>query len=150
IPSIWRASGEPITRRRKASRGAVSCGRSSAKQYPPSGAPPRLHMPRTPWCSSRGGVSDILQALLSQPFAQLVNVEPALAGSKTLALLFLVGDACLGLGSPGLGLLARNNADAVVIGHDHIAGTDVGAGADDGHVDRAKCLLDGPLREDRL
>ena len=45
---------------------------------------------------------------------------------------------------------ARHDADAVVVGHDHVARVDRRSGADDRHVDRAERLLDRALREHRL
>src|SRR5690606_10621019 len=49
-----------------------------------------------------------------------------------------------------LGLEAAHDDDAVVIGHDHVAGLHALAGTDDRNIDRAERLLDGPLRGDRL
>jgi hypothetical protein len=43
MPSIWRSSGLPITPSRKASRSAVSAGRSLFRKKPPFDVPPRIH-----------------------------------------------------------------------------------------------------------
>src|ERR1700756_2264627 len=47
-PSIWRGSGDPMTRRSRSSRSVLSAGRSPARKYSPLDVPPRICMARIP------------------------------------------------------------------------------------------------------
>src|SRR3954453_17812008 len=79
MPSIWRGSGEPMMRSRKASRSARPCGRASARKEPPLDVLPPIHMQRPP--------SDIFEPHLLELRAHAVNVEPELARGEAAALL---------------------------------------------------------------
>src|SRR4051812_40941704 len=108
MPSIWRGSGDPITRNRKESRSAVSVGRSSRRKKPPFDVPPRIHMQRTPLSPPLPGGkpvpifpgaagSLIFQAHRLELAAHVVDVEPRFARRQPPALRFLVRFARLGL-----------------------------------------------------
>src|SRR6185437_15027593 len=47
-PSIWRGSGDPMTRSSRSSRATGSAGRSLARKYSPLDVPPRICMARIP------------------------------------------------------------------------------------------------------
>ena len=66
IPSIWRASGEPITLRSIALRTVMSAGNSSARKKPPFDVPPRIHMQDNP--------SDIFEPLSLKAVAHVIDV----------------------------------------------------------------------------
>src|SRR5690606_523108 len=122
--------------------------------------PPRIHMTGAddwvirafllpPACGS-GFKLDPLQPHVAERLPEAVHVEAELAGGEALALIFLLSLARLGLFEHLGGIGAPDHADAVVVGYDHIARLDIGAGTDHGHVDAAQAGLDRALREHAL
>ena len=95
--------------------------------------PPRIHMQR----AEIGVRSDIFQSPLGETLAHLVDVEAEFAGAQALALVRFVGDA-RARPSARRGVGALDDHDAVVVGDDHVARLDIGAGANDRHVARTR------------
>src|SRR6478736_7577843 len=126
MPSIWRGSGEPITRSRNASRSATSCGRSEARKNAPLEVPPRIHMQHVP--------SDIFETHFGELFAHLVDVETEHAGRKLLALLGLGVLTRAGFLEHVGGVRALDHAHAIVVGDNYVARFDRRARAHDRHV----------------
>lgn len=91
---------------------------------------------------------DIAQPLRHKTRPHVVDIKAQLARCQPLAfclfrrqpLVRLIGDLCR--------CGAGHHADAIVIGHDHIAGLHQRAAADDGDIDRAQGLLHRALRRD--
>src|SRR5262245_29739348 len=103
-----------------------------------------------PVSTSPENALDIFEALGREPVAHAIDVETELTGHKPLARFGLLGLTNTRRLGDGLRPIARHDTDAVVVSHDHVAGADRRAGADDRHVHRAERLLDGALRGDRL
>src|SRR5690554_4643907 len=107
MPSIWRGSGEPIPPSIKASRSAISAGRSEARKYPPLEVPPRIHITGTELAvipiSVRLGrsrevpASDPLQPHVGELLAEAVHVEPEHPVGELLALFLFIDFARAGL-----------------------------------------------------
>src|SRR5690606_30157654 len=98
----------------------------------------------------RSGSVDVLEARFFERLAHLVHVEAEHAGGQLGALVgFVVFTRLGGIGHLG-GDGGRYHDHAVIVGADHVARVDVGAGADHRNVHRTEGRLDGALGADRL
>src|SRR5688572_30483634 len=97
MPSIWRGSGEPITRSRNSARSASPAGRSLSRKNPPLEVPPRIHITGALFIAPlraenrfprflRGAASNPFEAHVLQLVAETVHVEPEHAARQLLAL----------------------------------------------------------------
>src|SRR5690606_11670123 len=86
---------------------------------------------------------------LRERLAHAVDIETELSGGKALSLLVFLLDAALRRRKHLLGLPARHDGDAVVVGDDHVPRVDERPGAHDGNVHRADRRLDRAFRVDR-
>ena len=78
-------------------------------------------------------------------FAHAIDVEPQFALSEPLAHRTFLGKARIALLGDRFGVDARHEYNAVVVGHDDVAGVHADAGDDNRHIDRAERRLDGAL-----
>ena len=90
----------------------------------------------------------ILDGFFGEAGAHVVNVQGEFAGGEASALVLFFGGSFAGGGEDLGGFFAADDADAVVVGDEDVAGVDELSGADEGEVDGADGFFDGALRPD--
>ena len=152
MPSIWRASGEPIAASSTRRAAARSAGRSSREE---------IEALRRAAAHQRAGDRGehrvslfrvaVLQALLGQRARACRRCRARARRPRAAPALPLPSArARCDLSSTSAACSRAHDADAVVVGDDRVAGIHERAGADDRHVHAAERLLDRALRGDRI
>src|SRR5215469_7828363 len=155
MPSICRASGEPMAASSTRSRNAISPGRSIARKNGPFDVPPRMRVQGMGVCDTRGiqipsynQASLILETHFRDSCAQAVDVEAKLSPRQPLTGCLFLANPLFARPNYFLGGCALHRHDTVVICHDHIASVNVCTRTDYAHIHRSEVRLHGALRTD--
>src|ERR1700683_4271872 len=99
---------------------------------------------------SLGRLVDVAKSSQFEPLAHVVEIEAQLACSESSSLFSLGVFALLTRDADGVGILSAHDHDTIVVGDDHVAGTNVDACTDERSLYIGGSLLHRALGRDRL